>query len=96
MWVRTAEVLEGHVLAGPGHVRPRIAADRAQALGFVAEVAENARAAARALAERTLAERRRVLALLTGRGVDVVDAGPDALAPALADRYLAIKSRGWF
>lgn len=33
----------------------RLTADRAHALGFVAEVAEDARAAARALAERTLA-----------------------------------------
>ena len=41
-----------------------------------------------------LAERRDVTARLARRGVEVVDAGPDDLAPALADRYLALKARG--
>ncbi|WP_116111503.1 DUF58 domain-containing protein [Amycolatopsis ruanii] len=44
--------------------------------------------------ERTLAERRHVTGLLAQRGVEVVDAVPDELAPALADRYLALKAAG--
>uniref|UniRef100_UPI0013BE9E67 DUF58 domain-containing protein n=1 Tax=Amycolatopsis thermalba TaxID=944492 RepID=UPI0013BE9E67 len=47
-----------------------------------------------AAAERTLAERRHVTGLLAQRGVEVVDAVPDELAPALADRYLALKAAG--
>jgi uncharacterized protein (DUF58 family) len=47
-----------------------------------------------AAAERTLAERRQVTALLGRHGVDVVDEVPDRLAPALADRYLALKAAG--
>ncbi|WP_431875159.1 DUF58 domain-containing protein [Amycolatopsis sacchari] len=47
-----------------------------------------------AAAERTLAERRHVEALLRRKGVEVVDAEPDALPPALADRYLALKAAG--
>ncbi|HJQ46222.1 MAG TPA: DUF58 domain-containing protein [Amycolatopsis sp.] len=49
-----------------------------------------------AAAERTLAERRQVTALLARRGVEVVDALPDDLPPALADRYLALKAAGRF
>jgi uncharacterized protein (DUF58 family) len=41
-----------------------------------------------------LAERREVTARLARRGAEVVDAAPDDLAPALADRYLALKARG--
>lgn len=47
-----------------------------------------------AAAERALAERRRMTALLTSRGVEVVDAVPAELPPALADRYLALKAAG--
>ncbi|MFC4004331.1 DUF58 domain-containing protein [Prauserella oleivorans] len=47
-----------------------------------------------AAAERTLAERRHVTALLARHGADVVDAEPDRLPPALADRYLALKAAG--
>lgn len=39
-------------------------------------------------------ERRAVVDQLMRRGVEVVDALPDALAPALADRYLALKAAG--
>lgn len=39
-------------------------------------------------------ERRTVVGRLQRRGVEVVDAGPDDLAPAVADRYLALKARG--
>lgn len=47
-----------------------------------------------AAAERTLADRRHVTGLLTRNGVEVVDALPDELPPALADRYLAMKAGG--
>jgi uncharacterized protein (DUF58 family) len=47
-----------------------------------------------AAAERALGERRRVGALLGRHGVEVVDATPEALPPALADRYLALKAAG--
>jgi uncharacterized protein (DUF58 family) len=47
-----------------------------------------------AAAERARAERARVAALLTRRGVDVVDAPPGQLAPALADAYLTLKAAG--
>jgi uncharacterized protein (DUF58 family) len=47
-----------------------------------------------AAAERARAERARVAALLTRRGVDVVDAPPGGLAPALADAYLTLKAAG--
>ncbi|WP_236795918.1 DUF58 domain-containing protein [Amycolatopsis sp. GM8] len=45
-----------------------------------------------AAAERTLAERRHVTALLRRHGVEVVDATPADLPPTLADRYLALKA----
>jgi uncharacterized protein (DUF58 family) len=47
-----------------------------------------------AAAERARAERRRLTAELRRFGVEVVDAPPDALAPALADAYLALKTAG--
>jgi uncharacterized protein (DUF58 family) len=47
-----------------------------------------------AAAERARAERARVGTLLTRHGVDVVDAPPGQLAPALADSYLALKAAG--
>jgi uncharacterized protein (DUF58 family) len=47
-----------------------------------------------AAAERARTERARVAALLTRRGVDVVDAPPGQLAPALADAYLTLKAAG--
>jgi uncharacterized protein (DUF58 family) len=47
-----------------------------------------------AAAERAREERAKVAALLTQRGVDVVDAPPGQLAPALADAYLRLKARG--
>ncbi|MBD8504939.1 DUF58 domain-containing protein [Hoyosella sp. G463] len=49
---------------------------------------------AAAAAEQDLAERRRVAAWLRARGVTVVDADPEALPPALADQYLALKAAG--
>ncbi|MFE0028172.1 DUF58 domain-containing protein [Amycolatopsis sp. NPDC059021] len=47
-----------------------------------------------AAASRVLAERQQVTARLGRRGVDVVDAVPEELPPALADRYLALKAAG--
>lgn len=47
-----------------------------------------------ASAERARAERRRLTAELRKYGVEVVDAPPDEIAPALADAYLALKSAG--
>ncbi|WP_067963420.1 DUF58 domain-containing protein [Nocardiopsis trehalosi] len=49
---------------------------------------------AAAAAERTLAGRRRVTAELRRHGVEVVDAGPEHIAPALADAYIALKAQG--
>ena len=66
----------------------------------VAEMAQGRESASAvyeaAAAERTLAERRYVTGLLARRGVEVVDALPDDLPPALADRYLALKASGRF
>ncbi len=47
-----------------------------------------------ASAERAGLERRAISELLIRRGVEVVDAPPDQLAPRLADRYLALKAAG--
>ncbi|MEU4571832.1 DUF58 domain-containing protein [Nonomuraea sp. ATR24] len=47
-----------------------------------------------AAAERALLERRRITARLRRHGVEVVDALPDDIAPALADHYLALKAAG--
>ena len=47
-----------------------------------------------AAAERVRNERRAVAARLRGLGVDVVDAPPEEIAPALADHYLAMKATG--
>ena len=47
-----------------------------------------------AAAERTELERAAATVRLRQRGVEVVDALPDDLAPALADRYLALKAAG--
>jgi uncharacterized protein (DUF58 family) len=47
-----------------------------------------------AAASRTMAERSRVTERLARHGVSVVDAVPEELPPALADRYLALKAAG--
>ncbi|HYO00644.1 MAG TPA: DUF58 domain-containing protein [Mycobacterium sp.] len=47
-----------------------------------------------ASAERARNDRGAIAARLRRHGVDVVDAMPDDLAPALADRYLAMKASG--
>lgn len=47
-----------------------------------------------AAAERARNDRRAIASRLRISGVEVVDAAPEELAPALADRYLAMKSSG--
>ncbi|MCV7170103.1 DUF58 domain-containing protein [Mycobacterium manitobense] len=47
-----------------------------------------------AAAERSRNDRRAIASRLRRHGVDVVDAPPDDLAPALADHYLAMKATG--
>jgi uncharacterized protein (DUF58 family) len=47
-----------------------------------------------AAAERARADRRRVTAELRKYGVEVVDAPPEEIAPALADAYLTLKAAG--
>jgi uncharacterized protein (DUF58 family) len=47
-----------------------------------------------AAAERARNERRAIASRLRGGGLEVVDAGPEELAPALVDRYLAMKATG--
>ena len=47
-----------------------------------------------ASAETTRAARLRTAERLSRRGVEVVDAGPEELPPAVADRYLALKAAG--
>ena len=47
-----------------------------------------------ASAEQARAERRHTTALLRRRGVEVVDAPPEAFAPSVADAYLALKAAG--
>ena len=47
-----------------------------------------------AAAERSRNDRRAIASRLRKHGVDVVDAAPEQLAPALADHYLAMKARG--
>lgn len=64
----------------------------------VAELAAGRGDAARvydaAAAERARNDRRDIASRLRAAGVEVVDADPDDLAPALADRYLAMKAAG--
>ena len=45
-------------------------------------------------AVQALAERRRTVARLRGRGVTVVDAAPGRLSSELADAYLLVKRNG--
>lgn len=47
-----------------------------------------------AAAERALSDRRLLTADLRHHGVEVIDAAPDHLAPALADTYLSLKAAG--
>jgi uncharacterized protein (DUF58 family) len=49
---------------------------------------------AAAAAQRAAADRARLADVLARHGADVIDAPPDRLAPALADRYLKLKGAG--
>jgi uncharacterized protein (DUF58 family) len=49
---------------------------------------------AAASAEKSVLERTAIAGLLARSGVEVVEAAPDSIAPALADRYLALKAAG--
>ncbi|WP_313674048.1 DUF58 domain-containing protein [Mycolicibacterium sp.] len=66
---------------------PRIA-DLAAGRSDVAQVYDAA------AAERSRNDRRDIAARLRNSGVEVIDAVPDELAPALADRYLGMKAAG--
>jgi uncharacterized protein (DUF58 family) len=66
---------------------PEVAAQRA-------DTSSTAQVYDAAAAERTQIEREGVIVRLRQRGVEVVDALPDELAPRLADAYLALKAAG--
>ncbi|MEU0566293.1 DUF58 domain-containing protein [Nonomuraea sp. NPDC005983] len=76
-----------HLVLVAGVSDPRVAAMAAQRA--TAEQVYDA-----AAAEHTQLERRRITARLRRHGVEVVDAPPDDIAPALADAYLALKAAG--
>jgi uncharacterized protein (DUF58 family) len=76
-----------HRLLLAGVADPRVA-EMSRGRGEVTAVYQAAAAA------RALAERRHVSNLLARHGVEVVEAVPDELPPALADRYLALKAAG--
>ncbi|HLU74456.1 MAG TPA: DUF58 domain-containing protein [Nonomuraea sp.] len=76
-----------HLVLVAGVSDPRVAAMAARR-GTAEEVYDAA------AAERARLERRRITARLRRHGVEVVDALPDDIAPALADHYLALKAAG--
>ncbi|MGI5269296.1 DUF58 domain-containing protein [Nonomuraea sp. CA-218870] len=76
-----------HLVLVAGVSDPRVAA-MAAGRGTAEEVYDAA------AAEHARLERRRITARLRRHGVEVVDAPPDDLAPALADHYLALKAAG--
>lgn len=82
-----ASLVKRHTVLVAAVSDPRVL-DLAQSRATVDEVY------AAAAAEQALAERRRLTALLRRRGVEVVDAPPATLAPAVADAYLALKAAG--
>jgi uncharacterized protein (DUF58 family) len=84
-------------------VLPQLAAKHQVILAAVADPRVGELAAGRAdaaqvydaaAAERSSNDRRAMAARLRRSGVDVVNAAPEELAPALADRYLAMKATG--
>ncbi|WP_433512412.1 DUF58 domain-containing protein [Nonomuraea sp. CA-143628] len=76
-----------HLVLVAGVSDPRVAAMAAQK-----DTAEQVYDAA--AAEHTQLGRRRITARLRRHGVEVVDAPPEDIAPALADAYLALKAAG--
>jgi len=84
-------------------VLPRLTAHHQVLLAAVSDPRVAALAAGRAdpaevydaaAAERASGERQSIAERLRSRGVEVVDATPEDIAPVLADRYLAMKSAG--
>ena len=84
-------------------VLPRLSAKHQVMVAAVADPRVDVLAAGRAdaaqvydaaAAERSRNERRSIASRLRRSGVDVVDAAPENFAPALADRYLAMKAAG--
>ena len=82
-----ASLAHDHQVVLASAADPALAALR-RARGSSAEVF------AAAAAERASLERAGAAGSLRRRGVEVVDAAPDDLAPALADAYLALKAAG--
>src|SRR5690606_25601198 len=82
-----APLAKDHTLVVASVADPEVAALR-EARSTVAEVYDAA------AAERTELERAAVAVRLRQRGVEIVDALPDELAPRLADTYLALKAAG--
>ncbi|MBJ7339497.1 DUF58 domain-containing protein [Mycolicibacterium sp.] len=85
------------------NVLPRLSAKHQVLMAAVADPRLDRLAAGRsdaaevydaASAERARNDRSAIAARLRRHGIDVVDALPDELAPALADRYLAMKASG--
>jgi uncharacterized protein (DUF58 family) len=76
-----------HLVLVAGVSDPRVAAMAARR-GSAEEVYDAA------AAEHAQLERRRITARLRRHGVEVVDAPPEDIAPALADAYLALKAAG--
>lgn len=82
-----APLVKDHTVVLASVADPEVAALRADRTG-AAQVYDAA------AAERTELERAAVTVRLRQRGVEVVDALPDDLAPRLADTYLALKAAG--
>ncbi|MEU8248181.1 DUF58 domain-containing protein [Nonomuraea sp. NPDC048916] len=82
-----AQLSSRHLLLVAAVSDPRVAAMAARR-GSAEQVYDAA------AAERALLDRRRITARLRRHGVEVVDAPPDDIAPALADAYLALKAAG--
>ncbi len=77
------------------HHRVVVASVQDPALGQLADRRESlSEVYAAAAAAQVLLQRRRASEILTALGVDVVDTHAEALPPALADHYLALKARG--
>ncbi len=96
--LETASIVEGLLpVIGPLARRHTVvmASVADPSLAVVAEARDDGEAVyGAAAAEQARAERGQVVALLAQRGVQVVDAPPDELAPALADAYLDLKAAG--
>lgn len=82
-----AQLSSRHLLLVAGVSDPRVTA-----MAAAKETAEEVYDAA--AAEHAGGERRRITTRLRRHGVEVVDAPPEDIAPALADAYLALKAAG--